>query len=170
MALSSSSGIWNIHSSALSWSHMQFPVSDESVLSRSHLQFLASAYFPYTFLLHIFLYTVFKILSCMLHIKGQMRQEKLKVFPPLRKHTPFTLLEAAMLEGALFFTGLGLSSPRSMVAGKKASSLSSNQRIGHHQHSQTLLFAFTSLSLPGIINQHGSCTGKSETHSQQLLL
>ena len=113
----------DIHSSALSWPHMQFPVSDGSVLSWSHLQFLASAYFPSTYLLHIFLYTVFKFLSCMLHIKGQMRQEKLKVFSPLTKHTPFTLLEAAMLEGALFFTGLGLSSPRSMVAGKEASSL-----------------------------------------------
>ena len=116
MALSSSSGVWDIHSSVPSWPHMQFPVSDGSILSWSHLQLHASAYFPSTFLLHIFLYTVFKFLSCMLHIKGQMRQEKLKVFPPLTKHTPFTLLEAAMLEGALFFTGLGLSSPRSMVA------------------------------------------------------
>ena len=82
----------------------------------------------------------------MLHTKGQMRQDKLKVFPPLRKHTPFTLLEAAMLEGALFFTGLGLSSPRSMVAGKEASSLSSNQGLGHHQHSQTLLCVHFSLT------------------------
>ena len=97
MALSFSSGIWDIHSSVPSWPHMQFPVSDGSILYQSHLQFLASAYFPSTYLLHIFLYTVFKFLSCMLHIKGQMRQEKLKVFSPLTKHTPFTLLEAAML-------------------------------------------------------------------------
>lgn len=99
----------------------------------------------------------------MLHITGQKRQEKLKVFPHLRRHRAFKPLQEAMLRGSLLHrTRLKYLQVYCGLKGRWISSFQLGVRT--HNHSWTWVSASTAFPL-----SHLPVLGSTMAHAQGTL-